>query len=129
MLHHDMFELFDDETATDCDANAPGKVRFDDRGNAFYQWSEPLAADNQQAETLRARALTNPTLALIDDSPDQGSTSIMNAKGLRLGYNPYQSGQLSGKSATRKHDIRELSKWIEQQRRMGLLKPATNCGK
>lgn len=127
-----MFEFFDDqdEHLQRNASSAPGKVRFDDRGNAIYAWNDrQLEQDNERAEKMREQALENPTLALIDDSPDLDSTSIRNAKGLRLGYNPYQSGQLGAKSATKKHNLRELSKWIEQQRRLGLLNPAVDLKK
>ena len=41
-----------------------------------------------------------------------------NAKGTRLGYNPYESGLLKRKPAAPKRDLRELSKWIEMKKRV-----------
>ena len=43
-----------------------------------------------------------------------------NPKGLRNGYNPYESGVLAkkgqSKSPGKKRDLRELSKWMEAKR-------------
>lgn len=129
-----MFKFFDDQAepqAIGAEHTGAGKVRFDDRGNAIYDWNNAqLELDGRKAERLRERALLNPALALVDDSPETDSTAIRNDKGLRLGYNPYQSGQLAGKPAPKKkRDIRELSKWIEMQRRLGLLSPVTELKK
>ena len=40
-----------------------------------------------------------------------------NPKGLRVGYNPYESGVLAKKGPPRKRDLRELSKWMEAKRK------------
>ncbi len=115
-----MFKFIDndaDTPLTKLPSHTPGKVSFDDRGNAIYEWAyEALSTDDQQAQALRERALLNPTLALIDDTPE--GHGVRNDKGLRLGYNPYESGQLAGKQVARKRDMRELSKWIEMKRRL-----------
>lgn len=123
-----MFEFINDEPETNttrAEKKAPGKVRFDDRGNAIYQWNDlQLATDDKQGEQLRERALLNSTLSLVDDSPAPDAPVARNDKGLHVGYNPYESGQLGGKKSVtkKKHDIRELSKWIELQRRLGMQK-------
>jgi hypothetical protein len=58
-------------------------------------------------------------LKLVEDVPVATATESWNDKGLQTGYNPYQSGLLTGKKpAVKKTDIRELSKWIEMKRRM-----------
>ncbi len=117
-----MFEFIDDpsDPPQAKTQQTPGQVRFDDRGNAIYAWRyRQLEMDGKQGEKLRERALLNPTLSLVDDRGASGTASIANPKGLRLGYNPYQSGQLAGqKPVAKKCDIRELSKWIEMKRRM-----------
>ena len=86
--------------------------------------------DGKQAERLRERALLNPMLKLIDDNPAAMPTSMSNDKGLKLGYNPYQSGLLAGpKPVAKRPDMRELSKWIEMKRRMGAQQPASRINK
>jgi hypothetical protein len=127
-----MFHFFDDnpDTATHDRPPAPGKVRFDERGNAIYDWGDDkLQQDGKQAEQLRERALIDPTLKLVEEDCDGNALDIRNDKGLMRGYNPYQSGQLGGKQTVKKRDMRELSKWIEMQRRMGLLPSAATIKK
>ncbi len=118
-----MFKFFEndqDSSSSTNRSNTPGQVRFDDRGNAIYAWHDAkLEEDNQRAEKMRERALVHPGLSLVDDRPTAGRPSLYNDKGARIGYNPYESGQLVGKpKVAKKRDMRELSKWIEMKRRL-----------
>lgn len=101
-------------------AKQPGRIAFDDRGNAIYEWNDDrLSEDGEAGERARHKALDHPGLSMLEEE-STGNTPIQNnAKGLRLGYNPYESGLLPKKSAPRKRDLRELSKWIEMKRRFG----------
>jgi hypothetical protein len=95
----------------------PGEISFDDRGNAVYQWhSDQLAEDSAEAERLRQAALDHPGLAIVDEEPRPETAMRPNPKGLRLGYNPYQSGMLEKKEWKPKRNLRELSRWIETKR-------------
>lgn len=97
----------------------PGKIAFDDRGNAVYAWNDDrYAVDGEDGERARRRALAHPGLALMDDEPRANAPISNNAKGLRLGYNPYESGLLAKKEWKKKRDLRELSKWLEQKRKV-----------
>jgi hypothetical protein len=98
----------------------PGAISFDDRGNAVYQWKgRHLTADSEEAEALRAKALSYEGLAIVDDDPPAEGMIRTNSKGLRMGYNPYESGMLQKKpQPTRKRDLRALSKWIEMKRKL-----------
>lgn len=99
----------------------PGKINFDDRGNAVYEWKDPrLQQEGKQAERLRSKALSYAGLSLVDEEPEETETLVThNDKGLRVGYNPYQSGMLAGsKPATKRRSMQELSKWIEMKRRL-----------
>lgn len=118
-----MFEFIDNDPDTAPATNrhkTPGQVRFDERGNAIYEWRDTkLEEDSQHAERMRERALFNPSLSLVDESPAPDQPCVRNDKGARMGYNPYQSGQLVGRPKTeKKRDMRELSKWIETKRRL-----------
>ncbi len=96
-----------------------GSIGFDDRGNAVYRWQKSsLGADGEDADQLRAEALDHPGLAIVDDAPPPNALIQRNAAATRIGYNPYESGQLDKKSARKPRDMRELSKWIELKRKL-----------
>lgn len=96
----------------------PGRIAFDDRGNAVYEWKDGrCSADGEEAERARRKALEHPGLSFVEDEQPVNTPIQNNAKGLRMGYNPYESGLLPKKSAAPKRDLRELSKWIEMKRR------------
>jgi hypothetical protein len=106
-------------TVAPADPQKPGHVAFDDRGNAIYEWNRAdLAEDGEEAERARRQALTYANLSLVDEEPTPSAPIRNNSKGLRLGYNPYESGLLPKKEPAKKRDLRELSKWIEQKRKL-----------
>ena len=101
-------------------AEKPGQIAFDDRGNAVYAWKDDLLVeDSENGERARRRALAHPGLSLMDDEPAANAPIRNNEKGLRIGYNPYQSGLLPKKEGRKKRDLRELSKWIETKKKLG----------
>ena len=96
----------------------PGRIGFDDLGNAQYQWTdERMLEESEDGDTRRQRALSVANLVLMDDDPPPGKAVVTNTHGLRVGYNPYDSGQLTRASARKPRDLRALSKWIEAQKR------------
>lgn len=100
-------------------AQKPGHIAFDDRGNAVYEWSnEHLAEDGEDGERRRLRALDHPGLSLTEDDAAVNAPIRPNPKGLRLGYNPYESGVLARNERTKKRDLHELSKWIATRRKL-----------
>lgn len=96
----------------------PGRIAFDERGNAVYEWNDNrLTEESEAGERARRKALEHPTLSFVEEEQTKNAPIQNNAKGLRLGYNPYESGLLPNKAAPRKRDLRELSKWIEMKKR------------
>ncbi|WP_129642204.1 hypothetical protein [Peristeroidobacter agariperforans] len=97
----------------------PGRIAFDERGNAVYAWNDDrFSEDGEEGERARRKALDHPGLSFAEE--EQPTNTIQNnAKGSRLGYNPYESGLLQRKPAAPKRDLRELSKWIEMKKRVG----------
>lgn len=95
----------------------PGQIAFDDRGNAVYEWQDgKLNEDGEAGERARNKALAHPGLAIVDDEGPANAPIRSNPKGLRNGYNPYESGLLNRKGPARKRDLRELSKWMEAKK-------------
>lgn len=96
-----------------------GKIGFDERGNALFEWNDDrLTEDSDTGERLRSKALDHPGLSLMEEEQPADAPIRPNPKGLRQGYNPYESGMLEKKEWKRKRDLRELSKWIEQKRKL-----------
>jgi hypothetical protein len=97
----------------------PGQIAFDDRGNAVYEWQEDLLTEDGAAgERARDKALAHPGLAIVEDeAPANGPIPIRcNPKGMRNGYNPYESGLLAKKGPRKRVDLRALSKWMEAKK-------------
>jgi len=97
----------------------PGRLGKDDRGNVTWEWAndQELLADDILGATSRLRALVDPSLQIRDDEDDPLNPAQSNPKGLKTGYNPYNSGALEKQNWKRTKNLRELSKWIELRRK------------
>lgn len=96
-----------------------GRLAEDDRGNITWQWAnkEVLQADDTAGAIERLRALVDPSLDIVDSDPAR--QGIANPRGLKTGYDPYQSGALVKTGRRKKKtDLRELSKWIATKRKL-----------
>jgi hypothetical protein len=98
--------------------NTSGRVKFDDRGNAVWEWAVAtgsFSAEVSEVSTVRLKKLENPTLSLAEDSPAPAENNVVkpNVKGAVQGYSPYDSGMLVKAAAPRKKDLRRLSEWLK----------------
>ena len=102
---------------TDVDARSngrTGRVKFDDRGNAIWEWSIATGAFGREISEERLQRLEHPALSLAEDAPTPAETVRANPLGTKKGYNPYDSGKLGKPSApARKTDLRRLSEFIK----------------
>ena len=96
----------------------PGRLAEDDRGNVTWQWAneDVLQADDTAGAIERLRVLVDPKLDVVDDDATRNPVRD-NPKGLKVGYNPYDSGSLGKTARIKKLDLRELSKWIDAKRK------------
>jgi hypothetical protein len=95
------------------DAKGTGRVKFDDRGNAVWEWSVATGAFGREVSTQRMQRLEHPALSLADDGPTPNETVRANPLGTKKGYDPYDSGKLGKKPGPpKKTDLRRLSEVI-----------------
>ncbi len=82
--------------------------------------SRPAATpgDLSGQETLH-RLLDDDTLAITEEVAKGSQRGIQpNPVGLKKGYDPYDSGMLMKKQWKKKKDLRALSSWIEQKKKL-----------
>lgn len=104
--------------------NNSGRVTFDDRGNAVWQWAASADESNAEAAAARLRKLKDAPLALADplsvaDNGQLDSTLVKpNPKGVVLGYSPYDSGVLEKRRGTarKKPDLKRLGEFLKTRR-------------
>jgi hypothetical protein len=91
-----------------------GRVQFDDRGNAIWEWSVATGAFGREVSTERLQKLEHPALSLAEDAPTPFHQVKPNPQGTVKGYNPYDSGKLDKKpDAARKKDLHRLGEWLK----------------
>jgi hypothetical protein len=106
-----------DDSDVDARSNGrTGRVKFDDRGNAIWEWSIATGAFGREVSEERMQRLEHPALSLADDAPTPLETVRANPLGTKKGYNPYDSGKLGKPPAPRKTDLRRLSEVIKLKR-------------
>lgn len=101
----------------------PGKIRFDDRGNAVWEWALNTGEFVKDSASMRLQKLDNPTLSIADDAPARADVARANPYGTVKGYNPYDSGKLGGRDAPKKKDLRKLGEWLALKRQAERNKP------
>jgi hypothetical protein len=90
-----------------------GRVKFDERGNAVWEWQVTTGAFATEVSTQRLQKLEHPALSIADDAPTPFETVRSNPLGTKKGYDPYDSGRLGKKPPPAKKDLRKLSEWLK----------------
>jgi hypothetical protein len=90
-----------------------GRVKFDERGNAVWEWQVETGAYGMEVSTQRLQKLEHPALSIADDAPTPFETVRSNPLGTKKGYDPYDSGKLGKKPPPAKKDLRKLSEWLK----------------
>jgi hypothetical protein len=95
-------------------AKSTGRVQFDDRGTAVWEWSIATGAFGREVTTERLQKLEHPALSLAEDSPTPFETVRANPLGTKKGYDPYDSGKLGKRpEPPKKKDLRRLSEFLK----------------
>jgi hypothetical protein len=98
---------------TAAEAKTSGRVKFDERGTAVWEWSIATGAFGHEVSTQRLQKLEHPALSIADDAPTPVETVRANPLGTKKGYDPYDSGKLGKPAAPpRKKDLRRLSEFL-----------------
>jgi hypothetical protein len=95
--------------------NNTGRVKFDERGNAVWEWAVTTGSFGSNVTTERLQKLDSQ-LSLADEAPPARNELVKeNAKGVVQGYSPYDSGLLVKETAPvkKKTDLRRLSEWLK----------------
>jgi hypothetical protein len=90
-----------------------GRVKFDERGNAVWEWQVTTGAFGVEVSTQRLQKLEHPALSIAEDAPTPFETVRANPLGTKKGYDPYDSGRLGKKQPPAKKDLRKLSEWLK----------------
>lgn len=93
-----------------------GRIEFDELGNPVWVPSKPGA----EGDTAIMRLLDTKQLKIQDDPESDHRPVRANPVGTKKGYDPYDSGVLSKDRNKKKRNMRELSKWIETRKKLGL---------
>jgi hypothetical protein len=101
-------------SAPSTSAKQTGRVQFDERGNAIWEWSVATGAFGREVSTERLQKLENPGLSLAEDAPTPSQRVKANPMGAVKGYNPYDSGKLGKpREVPKKKDLKKLSDWLK----------------
>jgi hypothetical protein len=103
--------------------NTTGRVKFDERGNAIWEWSLATGAFGREVSTERLQKLEHPALSIADDAPTPFDTVRPNPLGTKKGYDPYDSGKLGKGPAPAKKDLRKLSEFLKLKKQAAGNKP------
>jgi hypothetical protein len=89
-----------------------GRVKFDERGNAVWEWQIATGSFGLEVTTQRLQKLEHPALSIADDGTNPNGVKA-NPLGAKKGYDPYDSGRLAKPAPPQKKDLRKLSEWLK----------------
>jgi hypothetical protein len=90
-----------------------GRVKFDERGNAVWEWQVATGAFGLEVSTQRLKKLQNKSLAIAEDAPTPFDKVRANPHGTKKGYDPYDSGRLGKTQKAPQKDLQRLSEWLK----------------
>jgi hypothetical protein len=100
------------------DAKPTGRVKFDERGNAVWEWQVATGAFGLDVSKERLQKLEHPALSIADEGTRPNAVRA-NPLGKKKGYDPYDSGKLPKSSTAPKKDLRKLGDWLKLKKQTG----------
>jgi hypothetical protein len=119
-----------------------GRVAFDARGNAVWEWSMSTGIFGRDVDSERLKKLEAPDLKIAEDPPQQAKTFGTSPDERGPGFDPYKrqvnrstdprpkgiggdpyntvssTRSKSGENSGKPKDLRRLSEWIKRQREL-----------
>jgi hypothetical protein len=113
----------DTQSDTAQDSPRSGRVTFDDRGNAVWEWSMSTGAYGREVDTRRLKKLEAKDLKIADEPALPLRKNVVPSKA-GGGTDPYNSAGTGiapqrPKEPAKPTDLRRLSDWIKQQKALG----------
>ena len=102
----------------EADSKSTGRVKFDERGNAIWEWQIATGAFGREVSTQRLQKLEHPALSIADEGTRPNAVRP-NPLGKKKGYDPYDSGKLPKSPTPPKKDLRKLSEWLKLKKQAG----------
>lgn len=101
-----------------------GRVTFDARGNAVWEWSMSTGIFGRNVDSKRLRKLEAKDLKIVEDPTSKQKTfALKPAKQVGGGFDPYNSSGAAfvptSKPTPKPKDLRRLSEWIQKQKTLG----------
>jgi hypothetical protein len=112
-----------DEKTESVSSPKSGRVTFDSRGNAVWEWSMATGAFGREVDTKRLEKLAAKDLKIMEDPAKPASQGPAAPKADDRGSDPYNTaGDAVGRQANppgKPTDLRKLGEWIKQQKALG----------
>jgi hypothetical protein len=102
----------------EANAKSTGRVKFDERGNAIWEWQIATGAFGREVSTQRLKKLEHPALSIADEGTRPNAVRP-NPLGKKKGYDPYDSGKLPKSAQPVKKDLRKLGEWLKLKKQAG----------
>jgi hypothetical protein len=119
-----------------------GRVTFDSRGNAVWEWAMSTGIFGRDVDSERLKKLEAPDLRIADDTPQKGKSFGTSVDQRGPGFDPYNTHSIKGAKPEQSRDtgrdpyntagagrkgngqrgkptdLKRLSEWIKRQREL-----------
>ena len=90
-----------------------GRVKFDERGNAVWEWQVTTGAFGVEVSTQRLQKLEHPALSIADDAPTPFETVRVQPAGHKKGLRSLRQRQTGQEAAAGEEGSAQLERMVE----------------